>query len=67
VLTALATSVILGQRLAPEALYDRDEGLDVGLLVVADAHEVLVGVGAHVLAEAVEDAGVLEFLLVEAV
>src|SRR5829696_5268175 len=52
-------------RLAPETPYDLDEGLHVGLLVVADAHEVLVDLAANLVAKSFENGGAFDLIFAE--
>jgi hypothetical protein len=54
----------VANRLAPQALYDLDEGLHVGLLMVADAYEVLIYMAANLVAKPVEDSGAFDLALV---
>ena len=64
---ALDAEVVFGitHRLAPDALYDLDEGLYVGLLMVADAYEVLVDLAANLVAKPIEDGGAFDLSLAE--
>jgi hypothetical protein len=63
----LDAEVVFGitHRLASKALYDLDEGLHEGHLMVADTHEVLVDMAANLVAKPVEDGGTFDLLLVE--